>query len=290
MKKVIWITALILAMAGIGQTVLAQKYQKVTSKKLAFQKVDGSQVIRVYNINGNVNVEGYRGKQLELTSEKIISANSEQNKEKGIREMQLKTDKVGNTILIYVDAPFIHVRKEGDHINYNVREHNLDFKYKFNVTVKVPGNTIVHASTINNGEVSVSKIKSDVNVKNVNGSIKINDTSGLTHASTVNGKITARYTSNPESESTFRTVNGDIDAGFKKDLSADLSFKTLNGGVFTNFDNAKIMPTQIKQSSEKSGHSIVYKISKNPPLRIGKGGPKLHFSTVNGSIYIREIK
>lgn len=290
MKKSIGIIVMILALVGSYQLALAQKYQKVTTHNLSFQKVDGSQVIRVYNINGNVNVEGYNGKQAEVKSEKIIEANSEQDKDEGVSEMQLKTEKVGNTILVYVDAPFIHIRREDDHIHYNVRDHDRDFEYKFNFTIKVPRNTIVHASTINNGNVSVSDVQSVVNARNVNGSVTLKDVAGKTNASTVNGKITATYTSNPQSESTFRTVNGDIDAGFQKDLSADLTFKTLNGDVYTSFDNAKIMPAKISKSHKRMGQVTKYKLSKNPPLRIGKGGPEFHFHTLNGNIYIREIK
>jgi len=290
MKRTFWITALILAMAGIGNIVLAQKYQKVTTKALAFQNVDGSQTIRVYNINGNVNVEGTNGKQMELKSEKIIKANSESDKNKGVNEVQVKTDKVGNTILVYVDAPFIHMRKEGDRIQYNVRDHGQDYQYQINFTIKIPRNTIVHASTINNGNVSVSNVQSKVDVRNVNGSINLKNIAGKTDANTVNGKIKATYTSNPTEESTFRTVNGNIDAGFQKDLSADLTFKTLNGNVYTNFNNAKLIPANISKSTSKTGRVTKYRISKNPPLRIGKGGPQFHFHTLNGNIYIREIK
>lgn len=268
--------------------VFGQEYHKTFHKKISFMN-PGSRdnTVRIYNINGNVHVIGYKGNKVELTYEKKITGRSEDALKRAANEIKLKTEQSGNNITVYLEAPFIKVWRNGSDIRYNYYGDERDFHFVYNITIKIPQKSMVYASTINGGEVKVENTNNVIHASNVNGAILLQNISGKTKASAVNGNITAVYSSNPDAECTYRTVNGKLDVTFQRNLSADIKYDIMNGHLYTNFDKVETIPSVAKISKRSSGKGIEYRIGKNSMLRIGKGGKLYQFHVLNGSIFIR---
>lgn len=270
----------------ITNGVRAQEYQTTIKKDLQFN-ASGPHKLNIWNINGSVDIEGYNGSTVQIKAREIIKADNEAEVQKGVKDLSLKTEENGAGMDIYVDAPFVRIRHDAGGISYNICG-NSDRKYnfRFDLTVKVPRNLNLRASTINNGDVSIKNVQGDIVAKNINGALHLERISGTTHASTVNGAITASYLSAPGSGSGFKTVNGNIRVQFPGNISAELTYDTMNGSLYTNYDDVHMMPARLKVVKNNGIPVIRYKVNKSNPIRIGNGGPQYRFHTLNGNIYI----
>ena len=270
----------------------AIEYTEKITKKLRFEKVNEKNLLLLKNINGSVNVEGYSGDQVLVEVEKIIRADSNKDLEEGKNDIRLGIIETGDSIILYVDSPYSILKRKHGKISYHWDWDDSDYNYDFrlNFTIKVPYGTTLKVSTINNGDVSINDPRARVYAGNVNGSIYLKDISGVTKANTVNGKIEANYTRNPEGDCSYSTVNGDITLIFLSDLSADVTYKTLNGDFYTNFNNIEYLANKVERVKKETEKGTSYKIEKNPAFRIGKGNIQLKFKTINGDMIIKKLR
>ena len=288
MKKMLCSLA-VLTCSGLTGNVFAQKLTENITRSVSFNTPTGTHVLYVQNIQGDVKVEGSNGDKVELTAEKTITAKTQADAEKGMREVQLKTEASGDTVYVYLEAPFIY-RRKGRMRSMNIDRDEDDYNFAFDITVKVPRKTNLEVSTINDGEVTVANTQGMVKANNVNGPIKISNIEGTTKANTVNGNVDVTYTKNPTGDSDFRTINGKLNIVFKPNLSADFTFKTLHGEFYSDFDDLKTLPAQTIQNTKNKGTGTVYKVDNRQAMRLGKGGPTFSFETLNGDVYVRQGK
>jgi DUF4097 and DUF4098 domain-containing protein YvlB len=150
----------------------------------------------------------------------------------------------------------------------------------------VPSDVRVRLCTVNGGTVTVTGVKGDFDVSNVNGKVVLNDVGGSGRANTVNGDIQGSFTAAPKDESQFKTVNGTISVTFPRTLSADLSLKTFNGGLFTDFDTT-VLPAEAERVERQGRPKYVYRQRGFTKVRVGAGGPLLTFDTLNGDVRIQ---
>jgi DUF4097 and DUF4098 domain-containing protein YvlB len=103
----------------------------------------------------------------------------------------------------------------------------------------------------------------------VNGEIEAVSAGGPVVASTVNGSINARMGTLGGSESLrYATVNGSITVEVPTALDADLEMRTVNGRLSSDYPmtvEGRIDPRHLRAT-------------------IGRGGRRLEFTTVNGSV------
>ena len=118
-----------------------------------------------------------------------------------------------------------------------------------------------------------------------NGSIRLTNISGATHATTINGQVDLEYASNPPGDSRYYSLNGDIHALFKNGLAAQLTFKSFNGDLFSSIDT--IVPMAVAIEKYERGEGIHYRVNGNK-YKIGAGGPLLDFETFNGNVFLKE--
>lgn len=272
-----------LACSGLTGTAFAQKLTENINQTVSFNTPNGPHVLFVQNVQGDVKVEGYNGDKVELTAAKTITANNKADAEKGRREVQLKTEASGDTVYVYLEAPFIY-RRKGRMRSMNIDRDEDDYDFAFDITIKVPRQTNLEVSTVNNGEVTVANTQGAVKANNVNGPIKISNIEGTTKANTVNGDVDVTYTKNPTGDSDFRTINGKLNVVFKPNLSADFTFKTMHGEFYSDFNDLKTLPAQTIQNTKNKGSGTVYKVDNRQAMRLGKGGPTFSFETLNGNV------
>src|SRR5215204_6033751 len=113
MKKLI----LIVLLAGWGhsfaqKTGNALEYKQHINKQFTLQKAAAGSVLALYNVFGNVKVEGYSGNQVMIDIDETIRSNKAEDLEIAKRDFKAGFDQKGDSIIVYTAAP------------YNSRPHN----------------------------------------------------------------------------------------------------------------------------------------------------------------------
>jgi hypothetical protein len=297
-RIIITVIALLGAMAGMAQT-----FSEKITKELSFEKKGVNNTLMIFNINGDVKVEGYDGDKIIVEVEKKINGKTEARLEKGKQEIQLGVMDRADTLLLYVQGvcnEFGKInRKKGNwqskwnNWGYNWSDcgrgrndcNDKEYDYEMNFLVKIPRTVNLFASTINDGEININNVSGYLLADNVNGSIRLKNISGATNASTINGDLDLDYTSNPPGDSRYYSLNGDINANFKKGLSATLAFESFNGEFYTNVDRLESLPVTVEKKAK--GEGIKYKVGGSR-YKVGNGGVFLDFETFNGNVYLKE--
>lgn len=287
MKRIITICAALFFGILLGGSAWAQSHQEKISRTASFQRLSNGSILYVHNINGSVRVEGYNGSQVQIEASKSVKAKRQADLDLGIREIQLGVEEAGDTVFVYLDAPFVH-RKNRHHFQTNTND--VPYNFSLDIVVRVPRQAGVRASTVNGGEVTVANTAGAVRARNVNGNVTLTNVAGQGEANTVNGNIEASFTQVPTQDTEFKTINGNIRVKYPEKLSADLSFKTMHGDLYTDFPVAQMLPAQVTQNNAGKNGGTVYKINKSQAVRIGQGGPKLDFQLINGNIYVEKNK
>lgn len=265
----------------------AQSQQEKIARTASFGRLSDNSILYVQNINGSVRVEGYNGDQVQIEADKSIKAKRQSDLDLGVREIKLGIEEAGDTVFVFIDAPFIH-RKNRHHFQTNMNE--VPYNFSLDIVVKVPRRANVRASTVNGGEVTVANTTGNVRANNVNGNVTLTNVAGQGEVHTVNGNIEASFTQVPTQDTQFKTINGNIRVKYPAKLSADVSFKTMHGDLYTDFDVAQMVPSQMTKTTSGPNGGTVYKINKSKAVRIGQGGPRLNFELINGNIYVEKLK
>ncbi|NOT73956.1 MAG: hypothetical protein HOP08_03440 [Cyclobacteriaceae bacterium] len=290
-------------------SVSAQSFTEKITKEFSFDKKGPQNALMVFNINGNVKVEGYSGDKILVEVERTITGKTTERLERGKQEIQLGVSHQADTIMLYVNSPCNEFGKnvkndrKGSRSWYSNRNRNgwgylwsdrrddddcgsSKYNYKMDFVIKVPMSVNVMASTINHGDLDLSNINAAITADNINGSIRLKNISGTTHASTINGSVDVDYSGNPSGDSKYYSLNGDINANFKKGLAAQLTFKSFNGDFYSSVN--EITPMAVTVEKYQKGEGIAYKVNGNR-YKVRQGGPLLDFETFNGDVYLREV-
>jgi hypothetical protein len=137
--------------------------------------------------------------------------------------------------------------------------------------VRVPKGVKVAAHGVN-GEVRVENVEGEVEAGSVNGSVFVETRRGPVSANTVNGSVRASMGKfELDTDLRFSSVNGTVIAEFSDDINAEVDLSTVNGRFLTDFPvtiTGRIDPRRLRAT-------------------IGKGGPRIRLSTVNGNVELR---
>lgn len=276
----------------LASTASAQTFSETKEEITRFQDVTSSEnVLYIHNIHGNVTVEGYDGEEVQITYHKEMNAATQRDLDRAKREVEFIVEEENDRIHIYLDAPFIHIKKRDGEISYHIKDWDDDYDFLFDITVQVPRNTNLDVSTINNGTVLVENMRGQwLDASNINGSVELVNITGITDAQTINGDITASYSESPSSHSSYETINGTIEVMYPQDLSADITFKSMHGDLYTDFQNLQRLEARVESDEDRRKGKTTYRIDKFAPIRIGNGGPVFSFEVLNGDVYVKQIK
>ena len=266
----------------------AQKDEESFNRTANFTGNSSNKTLIIDNINGNVTVEGYSGNQVQIEVTRVITGDSNDDIEEGKRDLKFVVDELEDTVFIYIDSPHIIRKKHGNNIWWNWQHaESVDYDFRYDIRIKTPSNVNLHARTINRGAVKIKSIYAqNIRASNVNGDVTLQDVSGTTRATTVNGIVDVSFKENPTGNCKFSTVNGDITVHLKKNLSAQLQFKSMHGQFYSDFNVSGYLPTQVKK--EKDGSSIRYSINKYTGVKVGQGDVDYKLETLNGDIYVKK--
>ncbi len=121
-----------------------------------------------------------------------------------------------------------------------------------------------------NGSIKLSDVTGQISVENKNGSIELTDVVGVSKVETGNGKITATLQKASQGPMEFVVANGKIDVTIKSDFDADLEATTVRGSI--SIDDQLGIPVQKEF------------VGQHARGQIGSGGQLLKLTTTNGSI------
>jgi len=155
----------------------------------------------------------------------------------------------------------------GDQYHMNTKDNDTRVRF----TVEVPAGIVFIPHTVN-GDITADDLDAEVSAHTVNGDIDVSSGRQV-DATTVNGSIDATIAGGSlDRGASFKTVNGGIVLRIRGEANADVTATTVNGSLETDF------PLTV------SGRWGPKRINGT----IGRGGPTLKLSTVNGGIEIRK--
>jgi hypothetical protein len=224
--------------------------------------------VYVRNLNGAVRVEQGTGSKVEVTAEKHWRRGNPEDVK--ITVQQVGAGK-GDVLVCALWRDGDRCDEDGyhsSHRGWGDGDHN-DTSVEF--TVKLPAGVRMDGSTVN-GAVDIDGATSSVVARTVNGGVSARSTGGPVSAETVNGSINVRTASLGGDRTDYKTVNGSITVDIAEGSNVDLDMSTVNGNVSSDF------PITIEGNISR----------KHIRGTLGKGGPTVRLSTVNGSIRLRK--
>ena len=223
--------------------------------------LSSGQKLEIKGVNGSIRASASGSGQAEVTATK-------ESRRSNAADVRIEVVPHAGGVTICAVYPDVAGREPnhcgpGGEGRMNTRDNDTVVPFE----VRVPYGVAFVGRTVN-GEVSGEGLQGDVDVKTVNGSVKI-DTTGTAVANTVNGSMNVSMgRTDWGSGASFKTVNGGITLTLPGVFDADLHAETLNGSITSDFP--------VTMTGEVSRRRL--------QGRIGSGGRELDLKTVNGSI------
>jgi putative adhesin len=234
-------------------------------------------VVIVKNIIGPIHVAGHDANRVEMHATETVRGDLQADIERARAEMQLRTETEPGRVAFRVR------NIDGDSGRRNSNWDNYSIAY--DIELRVPRGATLEISTVNDGDVTVEDVNGEFDLKNVNGAVRLVRAGGGGSIHTVNGDVDASFARSPSEATSFHTVNGEVDVTFPANLSAELAFHTLQGDVFTDFDVESLSaPPDVRRDRGR----YVMNTNRNSAFRVGTGGERHTFNTLNGDILVRK--
>jgi len=234
-------------------------------------------VVIVKNIIGPIHVTGHDANRVEMHATETVRGDLQADIDRARAEMQLRTETEPGRVAFRVR------NIDGDSGRRNSNWDNYSIAY--DIELRVPRGATLEISTVNDGDVTVEDVNGEFDLKNVNGAVRLVRAGGGGSIHTVNGDVDASFARSPSEATSFHTVNGEVDVTFPANLSAELAFHTLQGDVFTDFDVESLSaPPEVRRDRGR----YVMNTNHNSAFRVGTGGERHTFNTLNGDILVRK--
>ena len=228
-----------------------QELREEIHKEYPFDK---SGKVSLENANGNVHIQTWDRDEVKVDAVK-----------RGKNQEQL------DAVKIEIDAKTDHIRiktKYPDSKKQKSDSTSVDY------TLTVPRQSNLAKINAVNGGIEIENVTGNVEANSVNGPVTASGLKGEVTLSSVNGPIKAGFAAINRAIS-LKSVNGGVIVTVPAEADADISASSVNGGVSTDF------------SLETKKH---FPVGRNLEGKLGKGGPAIKLSSVNGAIRIDRSK
>ncbi len=203
---------------------------------------------RLDNVNGRIEIETWEKPEVRIEAEESASNQS-------------LLDRV--RIAVRGEGSRVEVHTETPHGGWFLGGGSTKVDYR----VRVPKPAHVEVKTVN-GLVRVDGVTGSVRAETVNGAVRIEEASGPVEAKTVNGSIQADYRDPGDGRHAFSTVNGAVTLYLPESARGYVNARTVNGRITTDFP---------LQASSKPGR-------RRLQGRLGEGGGIFEVHTINGTV------
>ena len=223
-------------------------------------RIDSGDAIEIKGVNGDIVAEVADGNTVEVVAEK-------RSRRSDADEVRIEVVEHGGGVTICAVYPGAGNRcAPGAGGRSEVKDNDVRVTFH----VRVPEGVDFVGRTVN-GDVGAVDMASNLDVSTVNGRLDV-ETSGAVQGTTVNGSIHAAMAARDWNGTLeLTTVNGSIELDVADDIDADIEASWVNGGLDTD------LPLSVRGRMSR----------RHAEGSLGRGGPEIELTTVNGSIRIR---
>ena len=228
--------------------------------------LSAGQRVELRGIQGDMNIEGVAGNEVEVTANKS-----------GEGADEVRIEVVSHAGGVTICAVYPGDSRNGCEAGENFHSHDQRNPARVDFTLRMPRDAKLDAKNVN-GNIEAKNLGSEAHATIVNGRMRV-ETSSWAEATSLNGAVNVRMGKvDWPDELRIESVNGRIHLELPADLNAEVSFQTLNGNVQSDF------PFTIGAGNHISGP-----VGTHITGKIGNGGRRLELKTVNGSIELRKL-
>lgn len=214
------------------------------------------------NVNGRVTAESTDGKEVVVEGRRTAKGRSDEIAKENLAKMEIREEVGGSTVRVESRPP----RMSG------FGGHEIEW------TVKVPKGLTVDLRTVNGG-VRMNGLSGEIHAKTTNGGIKgVGLVVDSVEASVVNGGVDMQFAAPLDSSDAvdLTTVNGGVTIELPSESKATIAARAVNGGVRVSDD--------LQATQEEESHEFERRRRFNGTMN--GGGARVNVSVTNGGIRI----
>ena len=239
-----------------------------------------------YEVKVN-NIESSTLNLLNIAGDIIITANNSSNiiiEASGIKKTPKRADGLKRISSGGVDNTGVGLNYtiKGNTIKlYGAVSMNSSIKYKISIPEKLK--IYVNLGMFNNNDLTITDLKSDLELDVKTSNIKLKNVTGPTVISSLSGDIEAVFsTISQKSPFSIKAISGDIDISLPTNTPANLKLSCISGGIYSDFD--------IKFSDEKASNLNYISGGSTVHSKLNNGGVEISVRAISGNIYLRKKK
>jgi hypothetical protein len=159
----------------------------------------------------------------------------------------------------------------------------------FDFDIEVPARAHLEVSLIFGADVNIRDVEGEIEVNNGTGAVTLTNVAGAIVAD-AHGAIKAVVTRvTADKPMAFSTLTGDVDVTFPAAIKATFKLRSDGGEILTNFDlQMKPASTQSPQRQGKEPFRI--EVNRSQIGTANGGGPEIELRSVGGNIFLRQGK
>lgn len=218
--------------------------------------------LELINVNGRITAEPATDDKVTVEGRRTAKASTDEAAKEKLAKLEIREEVSADRVRVESRPP----RMSG------FGGHEIEW------TIKVPKGVVVDLRTVNGG-VRINGLQGEVHAKTTNGGVRGKDVGAqILDASSVNGGIDIEFTRPLDSSASveIETVNGGVELGLMADSKATISARAVNGGV-----SVTDLPV------EKQAQSNAFESKRRLEGTMNGGGAKVNVNTVNGGVRIR---
>jgi hypothetical protein len=242
--------------------------------------------LQVDNVFGSIRVRTHSASTVVMTARERLKAADETWAERARTEVELRMTEENGVVDVYVDGPFRGCNCDDDRSRWR-RQERVRYTVAYDFELLVPRDIALELSTVNDGDIRVEGVRGELELSNVNGGIAVDGALGGGTVTTVNGDVTVAFAAGPARAASFQTVNGDIEVRYASAPDADVYLKTMWGDLHTEFPFQELAVTP--EVEKRDDGRFVIRSEQWSAVRLGAGGPKVSFETLNGDVVIARV-
>jgi hypothetical protein len=216
------------------------------------------------NVNGRITAEQTDGAELIVEGRRSAKARSDEAAKELLDKLEIREEAGESTIRVESRPP----RLSG------FSGHQIEW------TIKVPKGVIVDLRTINGG-VRLNGLSNEIHARTTNGGVKgVNIVPSLIEASAVNGGVEFELAAPLDGTDSIEmeTVNGGVELSLPSESKATIAARCVNGGV-------NVEGLDISKDEQGSEHDRRRRLNGT----MNGGGAKVNMSTTNGGVRLSRI-
>ena len=217
--------------------------------------------LELINVNGRITAEPATDDKITVEGHRIAKGSSDEAAKENLAKMEIREEVSGDRVRVESRPPRLN----------GLSGHEIEW------TIKVPKGVVVDLRTVNGG-VRINGLSGEVHAKTTNGGVKgSNLSAGIFEASSVNGGIEIEFSGTLDANASVElgTVNGGVEVSLPASSKATISARAVNGGVRVN-----------DLAVERTEEATSFDSKRRLEGTLNGGGAKITISTTNGGVRI----